>query len=199
MLRRNFMSAVGLSGFGSFFGRNTVAPVVPSIAAPSFDFDKIYRIEEEREGEVFLYDRSEIRYLKVCESVQKQEHISTYQMGNYLIIDGELTKKYSLVYHNPDGPAVITKYYDKDQQHLSSKYYWFLNGKHDSTGARPYSINVRVKENIFRAHLPDSRLIFFNTEPNSKGQTSMTIEIVNSIEQFESKIGMTIEKLLSFN
>lgn len=165
MLRRNFMSMLGLSGFGSLLGKN-----VP--ASPSIDLDKIYRIEEKNDHQ------SRIKYLKICESASQEQTLPE----TYLVVNGELTKN-NLVYHNPNGPASITKYYYK-QQNLCTNYSWHLNGKRGIPGSKLYLISV--KKNIFHAYFSDAKVIIFNLETDSK-------------EQFESQIGMTIEKLLSCN
>lgn len=192
MLRRNFMSAVGLSGFGSFFGRNAVAPPIAPV-----DFDKIYRIEEKDDK------KSEIKYLKICDT---SEEAGVHQIETYLVVDENLTKKYSLIYHNPDGPASITKYYGSKKEDEICSYSWMLNGMRDSAELeKPYLIST--SEDFFQAYFHNRKVVVFETKgPQDfrRGELfflsmSHHVERVNSIEQFESKIGMTIEKLLSFN
>ena len=193
MLRRNFMSAVGLSGFGSFFGRNAVAPPIAPV-----DFDKIYRIEEKDDK------KPEIKYLKICDNSKQTDDQKKhqYQIETYLVVGENLTKKYSLIYHNPDGPASITKYYGSKKEDENCSYSWMLNGMRDSAELeKPYLIST--SEDFFQAYFHNRKVVVFETKsPLSKLfflSMSHHVERVNSIEQFESKIGMTIEKLLSFN
>ena len=194
MLRRNFMSAVGLSGFGSFFGRNTpvsASPIVP------VDFDKIYRIEEKDDR------KHEIKYLKICDNSKQTDDQKKHQLQieTYLVVGENLTKC-SLVYHNPDGggPASILKYYGLKSEICS--YSWILNGMRDSTEPeKPYLISTN--EDFFQAYFRDRKVVVFEPKTPASSLTFLSmshhVERVNSIEQFESKIGMTIEKLLSFN
>jgi hypothetical protein len=76
-----------------------------------------------------------------------------------------------------------------------------LNGMRDLAELeKPYLISVN--EDFFQAYFHDRKVVVFEPKGPSKLvflSLSHHVERVDSIEQFESKIGMTIEKLLSFN
>ncbi len=186
MLRRNFMSMLGLGGIGSLFHKDS-SPV---------DLEKVYRFE----------DRFGIRYLKFAEVEPEKINEYNYSKLNLMVINGELSDKYDLVFHNPDGPAHISK-----ERMDCTKYCWYLNGSKDVFDlSKPHAIEI-CSNKLFRASFKDAKNVkakYISFDLKS-GETIFqkwknldricNWHDIKTKEWFESKIGMTIEKLLSFN
>lgn len=192
MLRRNFMSMLGLGGIvecgiGSLLGRSV----------EKIDLNKIHRVEDKEDA-----CPCRVRYLKFAERKNKPH----FFCDNLTLIEGKLSDDYILVLHNPDGPASICR------NETATNYNWILNGEPSVSGPNgPNSINVS-KRGLYIAHFnwfwnmgPDSRIVAFDSERNKisyqypKSRYEKSSDQDCTKEQFEAEIGMTIEKLLSFN
>ena len=180
MLRRNFMSILGLGGIGSLFHKDS----------PPVDLEKVYRFEDE----------FRVQYLKYIE-------VKPEEINKFTIINGELSNKYDLVFHNPNGPAHIYK----NKRENSTTYKWYLNGKITDDLLKPTVITVHHNSSFFLGTFRDTTstkakyIHFYSKDGGARVQEWENLERTNdwhgikTKEWFESQIGMTIEKLLSFN
>ena len=181
MLRRSFMSMLGLGGIVEYGIKPLLGKTTEEI-----DLNKIYRVE----------DSTGIKYYKY---VKYSKFRPTFRTTNFTVENGELCRKYDLVLHNPNGPAQISQ--SNGGTCPVKYYYWRLNGElspncpnmiyieNDDVYCAMFDVNCLVG-NPDCPIRPTNSVFYSSKTPHPMSLTK---------EQFEAEIGMTIEKLLSFN
>lgn len=181
MLRRNFMSMLGLSGIGSLFGFSNSSKEKTNFI--NLSLGQHIRIEENKELEP--------------EEYYEEDQIFRQRLIKYKTLIQLPDGQRKLVYHNPQGPARIDYLSNGD-----CYWDWFENGKQPFRTGKITRIVFWKDPNEFYVYYdsnPQWKYMRFVLDSGEFQDEVFGEPVVKSREYFESQIGMTIDQLMSLS